>query len=112
VAGDATRQLATVLAKGGTIATYGLLSGEPCAIEAGDLVFRDITLKGFWLAPWLENAEGTHLRGMYGELARLVAQNRLGAPVEATYGFDRHVDALAHAGQEHRSGKILFVGSS
>ena len=50
VGGPATNALAHALPEGGTIVSYGMMSGRPCEIDPEQLVFRDITLTGFWLA--------------------------------------------------------------
>ena len=56
VGGKSTDQLATCLAAGGTLVNYGMMSGEPCQISPASFVFRNITLRGFWLAFWFKNA--------------------------------------------------------
>ena len=56
IAGEATRRLASCLADGGTVVNYGLLSGKPCEVDAADIVFRDISLRGFWYSRWLASA--------------------------------------------------------
>lgn len=49
VAGAMTARLAEAMPKGSTIAIYGVLSGEPAQVGAGDLIFRRQTVTGFWL---------------------------------------------------------------
>jgi len=48
--------MAKALSDGGTIVNYGLLSGEQCRIDAQHLIFRKVTLKGFWLIHWFQEA--------------------------------------------------------
>ena len=45
----------------------------------------------------------------YRELAALIADGALSAPIEATYGLGDHRDALAHAADNNRNGKVLFA---
>ena len=49
VAGKATLSLGGILSEEGTVVNYGLLSGEPCQLTADIVVFKEITLTGFWL---------------------------------------------------------------
>ena len=63
VAGAATARLAACLAPKGTVVTYGLLSGEPCQVPPHDVVFREITLTGFWLHKWLSEKSTAGERG-------------------------------------------------
>lgn len=107
VAGAATGLLAQLVAEGGVVVTYGLLSGEPCAVDARDIVFRDIRLRGYWLARWL-TAEPTAMKPMYAELVRLVAEGELQVPVAAVYELADIGAALRHAQQPGRGGKVLL----
>ena len=113
VAGAATARLATCLAPKGTIVNYGLLSGEPCQVPPSDVVFREITLTGFWLHKWLSEKSSPDERARVYELLRdLVVQGVLHAQVEATYPLAKAKDAVAHAMRDGRNGKILFTPQS
>ena len=46
---------------------------------------------------------------LYQELTEDISQGVLSVPIEATYGIDDIKDALAHAGRENRSGKVLVL---
>jgi len=50
IAGTATTRLADCLQDGGVVVNYGFLSGDACQITPSQTVFRDISLRGFWLA--------------------------------------------------------------
>lgn len=107
VAGTATGMLAGLLAEGGTVVTYGLLSGEPCAVDPRDIVFRDVRLHGFWLARCL-TADPEAARRLYAELAQLLGQGVLRTPVAAVYEMADVRTALRHAQQPGRDGKVLL----
>jgi mitochondrial enoyl-[acyl-carrier protein] reductase / trans-2-enoyl-CoA reductase len=107
VAGTATGMLARLLGEGGTVVTYGLLSGEPCAVDARDVVFRDIRHRGFWLARYL-TADARASRQVYADLLELVGQGVLRTPVAAVYELADVHAALRHAQQPGRGGKVLL----
>lgn len=109
VAGSATTRLASCLGRGGTIVSFGMLSGEPGHIATNDLMFRDIKLRGFWLASHLATMPKDETRKIVERMVQLVATNVVDIPVEATYGLERIKDAVAHAQREGRSGKILLT---
>lgn len=50
VAGPMTGLLAKNLPEKSQIVVYGVLSGKKCEVDPGDLIFRDIQVKGFWLS--------------------------------------------------------------
>jgi trans-2-enoyl-CoA reductase len=40
---------------GGVAVTYGGMARRPLAVPTSQLVFRDITHRGFWLTRWVRN---------------------------------------------------------
>ncbi|MBL8351270.1 MAG: zinc-dependent alcohol dehydrogenase family protein [Burkholderiaceae bacterium] len=110
--GAATDRLAQCLAEGGTLVNYGMMSGEPCQVSPSAFVFRDLTLKGFWLARWFRDASRDAQRALYSELTRLVASGVLHARIQATYPVERIREAVAAAHAGGRDGKILVTGSA
>lgn len=108
VGGAATDRLAQALAPGGTVVNYGAMGGEACALSPAALIFRGITLRGFWLARWYRSADAATRAALFAELAALVAEGRLHAPVQATYPIERIREAVAAAAAGERAGKILL----
>ncbi|QRP43404.1 hypothetical protein [Amycolatopsis sp. FDAARGOS 1241] len=58
---------------------------------------------------WFRRASAGEVAALYGELAGLVAEGTLTAPVEATYALADYEKAFAHSLEPGRSGKILFT---
>jgi mitochondrial enoyl-[acyl-carrier protein] reductase / trans-2-enoyl-CoA reductase len=112
VAGNATGHLADCLCESATLVSYGRMSGEPCAVQPDAFVFRDLTLRGFWLARWFQRAPEEQRRAIVGEIAGLIATGKLHAPIQATYDVSEIKDAVAAAASDGRSGKILIVPRS
>ncbi|MFC3613433.1 zinc-dependent alcohol dehydrogenase family protein [Lutimaribacter marinistellae] len=110
VGGQATGALAESLAPGGVVVVYGLLSGEPSVIDARDLVFRDITVTGFWLSEWFGKADRSKIGRLNGFLAEQLAQGRLSVDVAGRYPLEQYAEAMRHAAAAGRDGKILFIG--
>ena len=109
IGGGATDALAGIMADGGTIANYGLLSGEPCRIDSHHLVFRRMTLRGFWLADWYGTVARDVLTARYAQLMGWLEEGVVGAPVIARYPLAEAAKAGAHAAQGARDGKILLT---
>ena len=109
VGGLSTENLARCLALGGTLLNYGAMSGERCMISPRYFVFRDITLRGFWLSQWFKQATVQRRMEVYGELALLIAKGKLSARIQATYSLDQIREAVAAAAQGERDGKIMVL---
>jgi NADPH:quinone reductase-like Zn-dependent oxidoreductase len=78
-------------------------------IQPSAFVFRDLTLRGFWLALWYRNATDEQRAAVLGEVAKLIAAGKLHARVQATYDLSEVREAVAAAAAGERDGKILLV---
>lgn len=53
VGGDMTGRLAQALGRRSDILVYGALEQAPIRLHPGTMIFRDVTVRGFWLSTWL-----------------------------------------------------------
>ncbi|MBD8528206.1 zinc-dependent alcohol dehydrogenase family protein [Pseudomarimonas arenosa] len=109
VGGLSTENLARCLSEGGTVVNYGAMSGERCMISPRYFVFRDITLKGFWLSQWFKRTPAAQRMAVFADIAKQVAQGKLRARVQAEYGIDQIKEAIAAAAAGEREGKIVIT---
>ena len=107
VGGSATERLARCLDDGGTVVNYGALSGEACMLDVRETIFRDVSLRGFWLRRWFMQTPPEKIAALYRDLAARLGDGRLAVEVEAVYPIRRIKEALAHAARGGRKGKIL-----
>ena len=104
--GEGASQLAEVMADGGTITSFGAMTGRALQIPPGLLLFRRMTVNGFWAAkPSLPAAE---IGRMVGELVRDAAEGRLELPVGGIFPLDDIAGAVRASGEAGRSGKIVL----
>ena len=109
VAGEGVQSLADALTMGGTIVNYGLLSGKPCQLGPKELVFKDISLKGFWLLLHLQKMSPQDVQSLYTELADKIRRGVISSDVEATYSLEDIQQAVTHSASAGRNGKILLT---
>ncbi len=109
VGGTATGRLANCLCHGATLVNYGRMSGEPCTLQPDAFIFRDLTMRGFWLARWFRDTPEQQRIAVVAEIVGLIAAGALSAPVHATYDVSEIKEAVAAAASGGRSGKILIV---
>jgi NADPH:quinone reductase-like Zn-dependent oxidoreductase len=102
-------QLVSALEDGGSVIAFASVTGQTPAIPLPDLIYRDISLRGFFILSWIRDTPRERLERIYGELSELLDAGAIGTVVEATYPLDQHQQALKHALKDTRSGKILFV---
>jgi NADPH:quinone reductase-like Zn-dependent oxidoreductase len=110
VAGATGAELLKALSYGGTLYSYGALSLEDMPVNAGLLIFKALTIQGFWLTDWMKRVDSATRKHVTASLLELFANGTLSAPVEARYDLADITAAVEHAEREGRTGKILLVG--
>jgi NADPH:quinone reductase-like Zn-dependent oxidoreductase len=109
VGGPGLMALNDCLANGGTLVAYGVMSGGPGPFFTAPNIFRDLTLKGFWLLNWFNRNSPERIVEVQKQMAAWIADGTIFTPVEATYPLDQSAAAISHAAKG--TGKILFKGS-
>lgn len=103
-------ELLKCLAHDGVLYVYGVLSLQDMPVNGGLLIFKNITIKGFWLTDWLAKADKEVRNTLRKQVIELMASGDLKAPVDATYDLADFKQALAHDARPGRLGKIVLVG--
>lgn len=109
VGGEATDRLAGCLTEGGTLVNYGMMSGQACVLSPRSFIFKNVTLRGFWLAFWFRNATPAQQMAVFGDIGKLIATGKLKTRIHATYDVTQIKEAVAAAAEGEREGKILIV---
>lgn len=108
VAGEAAGRLHAVLADGAALICYGLLASDDIVLPAKEVIFRDVTIRGYSRLRWLKSISVAARDALYAELSGLLQEGRIDSQVEARYPLSEVQAAIRHAAQEGRSGKILL----
>lgn len=108
VGGPGLMALNDCLANGGTLVAFGVMSGGPGPFFTAPNIFRDLTLKGFWLLNWFNKNPTARVVEVQKKLAGWIADGTISTPVEATYPLNEAAAAMSHAA---KGGKILFKGA-
>ena len=109
VGGDTYGRLANSLGYGGTLVTYGVLSGKPATLDTGKVIFNDTRLRGFWLYKWYQTATMQEKQAAFGQVIPLIANGMLKANIDSRFTVDQIKQAVARAWEGGRNGKVLIV---
>jgi len=111
IGGAATSQIATCLRPGGTVANYGLLSGQPCQMTPQQLMFDDLTLRGFFMIRHLMRRSPEQVQKLYDRMSSLVVSGRVQSQIAAVYPLTAVHRAVEHAARSgaDRAGKIVLT---
>ena len=106
--GEGTSDLASVLADGAELISFGAMTGRPLKLPAGELLFRGLTVKGFWGAKPPVKPE--RIGELLGELVRDAASGKLVLEIEKAYPVEEVAEAARASGEPGRKGKVAIRG--
>ncbi len=107
VGGDTTEAAMKCVAQGGKMLIFGLLSQKNPRLDIGLMIFKEITIQGFWLTEWMRKVDAQTRTQTAQNVIGWLASGEVELPVEATYGLDEIAKAVEHADAPGRWGKIL-----
>jgi NADPH:quinone reductase-like Zn-dependent oxidoreductase len=108
VGGRAANDLMKVLGPGGVLMSFGALSGEPMSIDPGLIIFKEITVRGFWATQRAERTRQADYVRMIGEIVRMAAAGKLPLRVEARFDLAQAAEAAIAAEKPGRTGKVAL----
>ena len=108
VGGESAIRMAKTLAPRATIVTYGAMSLQPLTIPNGMLIFKELRFTGFWVNKWYDGATAEQRRATFAPLFEMAKRGLLRTKVEKTYSLAEADQAIRHAMQNKRSGKVVF----
>ncbi|WVZ74907.1 hypothetical protein U9M48_023023 [Paspalum notatum var. saurae] len=83
VGGNAASLILKFLRQGGTMVTYGGMSKRPVTVPTSYFIFKDISLRGFWLQKWMNSDKAEDCRIMIDYLLGLVHEGKLKYEMES-----------------------------
>ncbi|MGO8949507.1 MAG: zinc-dependent alcohol dehydrogenase family protein [Ktedonobacterales bacterium] len=107
VAGAEMQSLSSCLSPGGTLVVYAFMSEQPGLVNPADIIFRRVTIRGFWLRSPAVGASPKVLEAIKMGV-RLIAEGKLHVPIAAVYPLSAAKEAISHA---QHGGKVLFACS-
>lgn len=109
VGGDAAGRLAAALSSGGRLVNYGLMSGDDIRVDTRLVLFHGVRIEGFWMPRAMANADHAVLSGLAHEALDVVRDASLRIPIERSYPLTNAKEAMAHAAEGGRRGKIVLT---
>ncbi|MDQ3314239.1 MAG: 2-enoyl thioester reductase domain-containing protein [Verrucomicrobiota bacterium] len=108
VGGESAMRMAKTLASDATMVTYGAMSLQPLTIPNGMLIFKNLHFTGFWVNKWYDAASAEERAATFAPLFKMALRGLLRTKVEKNYSLGEASEAVRHAMQNKRGGKIVF----
>lgn len=108
VGGAASGEVLSLLAENGTLVVFGAMASPVMELRSGDVIFRQLTVKGFWGSK-VSAAMAPQQRGaLLGELVTRIREGVLTLPVSSVHSFDDAAAAARANFEPGRVGKVLL----
>ncbi|KAI5666167.1 hypothetical protein M9H77_16020 [Catharanthus roseus] len=90
VGGNAASLVLKFLRQGGTMVTYGGMSKKPITVATTSFIFKDLSLRGFWLQKSLGSDKVNECRDLIDQLLHLAREGKLMYEMELVPFNDFH----------------------
>ena len=107
IGGESATKMSRCLAKGGTLVSYGAMSGSPITIPFDIISRKSINLRGFQLSKWIEEHSVEERQSMLDDITSMILKNQL-AFFYVMHDFDDFPYALIKAQEEHYFRKVVL----
>lgn len=110
VGGETSAALVELLGPDGELVVFGTATGAPMPLSSGELIMKQITVKGFWGSRVSAEMDPEVRQRLIKELVTLVAKGELVLQVEAVFDLAHATEAVKAALTPGRAGKVMFKG--
>lgn len=108
VGGDIVPGLTELLGDKGLLVTFGSATGGNIQLPAAAMMFKRLTVKGFWGHMVAEEMSVADRQRLFGELVGLVLAGSLDLTAGGVFSLDQAKDAMVAAVTPGRTGKIML----
>ncbi|ANE05174.1 zinc-binding dehydrogenase [Corynebacterium crudilactis] len=108
VGGSSASDLVQLLGEGGTLVSFGAMGNPVMEIPSGPVIFKHITVKGFWGSKVSREMPAEKKTQLFGELIARILDGTLTLPVDSTFDAADIVSAVRASSEPGRAGKVLI----
>ena len=109
VGGGAVSDMSRVMKPDGVIVTYGAMSRRPLSIPAGPLIFKNLSLKGFWVSDWYKKSSNEDRSKMIENILEWYGDGRL-KPVKSFWVNVEEEKEIKGFVKDSCEGKVIGKG--
>ena len=99
------------MADNSTVVTYGAMSKQPMLVPAGLLIFKNITLKGYWMSRWSNDNQKSQIRiDMLKYLWEMIRNKNLSSSNYRLVDISNYAVAISKSMESlHTEKQILYL---
>ncbi|MEU2204707.1 zinc-binding dehydrogenase [Microbacterium oleivorans] len=108
VGGESSGHVLSLLGENATLVVFGAMDAPVMQLASGPVIFRHITIEGFWGSKVSTEMDAAKRGRLFGELAQHLSSGVLTLPVSATFPLDQAREAARASLTAGRVGKVLL----
>ncbi|MDS0246389.1 zinc-binding dehydrogenase [Microbacterium aurantiacum] len=108
VGGQAAGDLVSLLSDAGTLVVFGSMGEPNLSLPTGDIIFRQLTVRGFWGSRVSKDMDTATRTRLMGELVTRISSGEVSLPVEEIFPAAEIADAVRANARAGRAGKVLL----
>lgn len=110
VSGKLGAQALSCLRANGKMMVFGALSLDNMPINSGLLIFRNLTIEGFWLSTWTEKLDHKARIEAFGKVFHFLMKEDAQVDIAGKFPLESFREAILEYEKPGRNGKILLMG--
>ncbi|WP_374008598.1 zinc-binding dehydrogenase [Leifsonia sp. LS-T14] len=108
VGGASAGEVLSTIAENGTLVIFGAMASPTLELASGDIIFKQVTVKGFWGSVVSREMPADQRGRLFQELIARIQDGTLTLPVAGIHSLDDIAAAVAASGEPGRVGKVLL----
>lgn len=108
VGGAAAGALLHLVGEGGELVSFGAMASPTLEVSSGDLIFRNVSVRGFWATRVSAAMDAAKRTALMTELFGLIGSGALPLPVDGIHPLDDVRGAVEASLRPGRVGKVLL----
>lgn len=109
VGGESVVKIIRSLGEDGQCVTFGGMVGDKVRFPTRNLIFDNISLRGFWMDKWIRSHDLEERATLQRAVNERIRSGAFRIPVARSYPLAQFAEAIAHATRGDREGKILLT---
>lgn len=109
VGGELASKALSCIKQFGKMYSFGVLSGKPMPVNTGLMIFKEVSIEGFWLSSILKRISNEERAQLYKETQAFLMDEDSKVEVEAKFPLEEVKAAIEAYNRPGKNGKILLV---
>lgn len=109
VGGKTGAQVIESLSAGGTVLLFGALDGAAIPLQPGVVLFKELTVRGFWLTRWMQVTPAEKQRAIIASIVAHAAAGEFRPAIDKSFPLSKVREAVVRAETPGRVGSVVLV---